>query len=111
MAVVAGMSLFGASMAQAKWHNVAELSADGKDAQEVNLQGEEISQIRIACTEGSIVINDVVVRTGGDGKDAHTVGDRIEAGNAKTIDIGDKVKATGLRISQDGHGKYKVEVK
>ena len=113
--LLAGLVVAGTMTVEAKssrWHKIASLSANGKDAQEVAIPSDRpaISVIRIVVTEGSVIINTIVVRKGND-KDAITVGDRIEKGNFKEISVGDAVPATGLRISHDGRGQYDVEVK
>ncbi|MFH0907957.1 MAG: hypothetical protein V1929_04280 [bacterium] len=113
--LLAGLVVVGALTADAKssrWHKIASLSANGKDAQEVAIPADRpnISVIKFVVTEGSVIINTVVVRVGND-KDAITVGERLEKGESKEITVGDKVKATGLRISHDGRGMYDVEVK
>lgn len=113
--LLAGLVVAGTMTVEAKssrWHKIASLSANGKDAQEVAIPSDRpsISVIRIVVTEGSVIINTIVVRKGND-KDAITVGERIEKGNFKEISVGDAVPATGLRISHDGRGQYDVEVK
>ena len=108
----AGLVMSASSQAIAErknWHEVGSYSVDGKDAIEVAVDRPSVTLIRIVCTEGSVIINTLVVREGG-AKDAHTVGKRIEKDGYEIIEIGES-KATGFRISHDGRGKYKVQVR
>jgi len=100
----------GRAMAESKnWHDLGEYSVDGKDAIEVAVNRPSVTIIRIVCTEGSVIINSLVVREGG-AKDAHSIGKRIEKDKYELLEIGE-TKATGFRISHDGRGKYKVQVR
>jgi hypothetical protein len=91
------------------WHEVGEYHADGKDAIEVQVDRPSVTFIRIVCTDGSVIINTLVVREGNE-KTPHTIGKRLEKGDEETLDIGES-KATGFRISHDGRGTYTVYVK
>ena len=91
------------------WHDVGDYSVDGKDAIEVGVDRPSVTYIRIVCTEGSVIINTLVVRAGG-AKTPHSLAKRIEKGDNEVIEIGE-TKATGFRISHDGRGKYKVQVR
>jgi hypothetical protein len=101
--------LFGSSLAAmaGDWKKVDELTAGG-DAKEVSFD-QEISKIKITCTEGIVIVNTVVVRKGS-AKDPHKLATRIEKDDSREISLGDKTHVTGLRISDDGKGKYRVEV-
>lgn len=98
-----------ASAESKNWHDVGSYAVDGKDAIEVAVDRPSVTLIRIVCTEGSVIINTLVVREGG-AKTPHTVGKRIEKDGYAVIEIGES-KATGFRISHDGRGKYKVQVR
>lgn len=90
------------------WATVAKLSAGGGPKEvEVN---RPVSKIAIKCTEGSVIINTVVVRQGGQ-TTPHRVATRINKGDTQQISIGNKLQVTGLRISDDSNGKYEVRVK
>ena len=96
------------AMADKAGVKVAELTAGG-DAKEVTVD-QPVSKVVITCTEGSVIINTVVVRNGGQST-PHKVGAKINKDESQQITVGDKVACTGLRISDDGTGKYTVRVK
>ncbi len=91
------------------WHKVEEISADGKNAREVAVN-RRTSAVRIKCIEGSVIINTIVRRDGGN-KQSYTVGQRLNKDESRTIEFGDKVNVSGFRISEDGRGRYRIEVK
>lgn len=110
---VAGLVLLGSATVRAdskKWHEIGAYTVDGKDAIEVKIERPNVSQVRLMCTDGRVVINTLVVREGAQ-KTPHTIGRRIEAGDEQIVEVGEKVPATGFRISQDGRGTYKVLVR
>ena len=90
------------------WHKVGSFTAGG-DAKEMGVD-RNCSACLIKVTEGSVIINTVVVREKSS-KDPIKVGERIEKGGSKEIDVGDKLYVKGCRISDDGRGKYDVYVK
>ena len=99
-----------AARAESKnWHDLGEYNVDGKDAIEVQVNRPSVTLIRIVCTEGSVIINTLVVREGGN-KTPHSMGKRIEKDGYEVLEIGE-TKATGFRISHDGRGRYKVQVR
>ena len=104
VAVLMSMSVY-ADKAGVK---VATLTAGG-DAKEVAVN-QQVSKVLIKCTEGSIIINTVAVRDGGN-VTKHTVGARINKDEVQQITVGEKVNCSGLRISDDGRGQYEVRVK
>lgn len=92
------------------WPKVADLQATGKkDAKEISVD-KKTEKIRIKCTDGSVIINTVVVREGA-AKDVHTLGKRLDKDEEIKIDLGSKKHVDGLRISDDGKGSYKVMVR
>lgn len=108
LAVLALVLSAGVASADKAGVKVAELTAGG-DAKEVKVE-QQVSKVVIACTEGSVIINTVVVRNGSQ-TTPHKVGARINKGETQQITVGDKVDCTGLRISDDGRGTYVVRVK
>ena len=113
--LLAGLVVAGTMTVEAKssrWHKIASLSANGKDAQEVAIPSDRpsISVIRIVVTEGSVIINTVVVREGA-AKDIHTLGKRLNKDEEIKIELDGKKHVSGLRISDDGKGSYKVMVR
>lgn len=90
------------------WKKVATLTAGG-EAKEVDIN-QEVSRVMITCTEGSVIVNTVVVREGSK-TTPHRVGARINHKESQQIRIGDKLPVTGLRISDDGRGTYVVKIK
>jgi hypothetical protein len=109
-AVVAAAVLMGGALAARAddWKGVGEQTAGG-EAKELSVD-REITKIRIECVEGSVIVNTVVVRKGGQ-KDPHKLATRIEKGDSREITLESKTKVTGLRISDDGRGRYKVSVR
>ncbi|HMP72996.1 MAG TPA: hypothetical protein PKE55_06985 [Kiritimatiellia bacterium] len=103
-------SWVGVSSAHAErgWTTVATLTAGG-DAKEVTFT-QEVSRVMITCTEGSVIINTVVVREGTK-TTPHRVGTRINKDESQQIRVGDRLNVTGLRISDDGRGEYTVKVR
>ena len=69
-----------------------------------------IRQILIASTSGSVAVNTVVLREGG-AKTPYPVSARIEAGQTRTVDLGGRRKATGIRVSTGGKGTFDVYVR
>ncbi len=108
LAVLAVALFSTVAMADKAGVKVAELTAGG-DAKEVAVS-QPVSKVVITCTEGSVIINTVVVRNGGE-HTPHKVGARINKGEAQQITVGDQVACTGLRISDAGSGTYVVRVK
>jgi len=92
-----------------KFVKLADLSTGG-GAKEVACNADAVSIVRIVCTEGHVIINTVVVREGGK-KTPHTVARRLEKGQNHAIQLGSPRKVTGIRISDDGNGKYVVQVR
>ncbi len=103
------LTIFSATSALAgEWHKVGTFTAGG-DAKEMAVN-RNCSTCLIKVTDGSVVINTVVIREG-DKKTPKTVGRRIEKGDQAEIQVGDKLYVTGFRISDDGRGTYLVYVK
>jgi hypothetical protein len=102
------MWVTGASMADKAGVKVGEFQAGG-DAKEMAVN-QQVSKVIIKCTDGSVIINTVVVRDGGN-KTPHSVGARLNKGDTQQISVGDKVNCSGLRISDAGTGTYVVRVK
>lgn len=96
------------SMAEKSGIKVASLTAGG-DAKEVEVN-QQISKVLLTCTEGSVIINTVVMRDGSN-KTPFTIGTRLNKDEVQQISVGDKVNCSGLRISDDGRGTYDVHVK
>lgn len=90
------------------WHTVAKLDAGG-GPKEVTVN-RPVSKVAIKCTEGGVIINTVVVRQGGN-TTPHRVATRINKDELQQISVGNRIQVTGLRISDDGNGKYEVRVK
>lgn len=102
------LSFAGTAQAKEKWHRVADLKAGG-DAKEVAVN-RQISTVLIRCTEGTVIINTIVIRDGGN-KAPFPVTARINQGEDKTIEVGNERNCSGIRISDDGKGSYVVFVR
>lgn len=103
LVVLAGTSFAG------DFKRIAELTANGAaDAKEVSVN-RKVSKVRIACKEGEVIINTLVVRRGSE-VDRHTVAHKFKPDEKMVIDIGKKVDVTGFRISDDGKGVYYIAV-
>lgn len=90
------------------WQVVAELPAGGP-AKEVAVN-RDVRVIQIECTEGSVIVNTLVVREG-PAKNPITVARRFNQGERQDVDLGGERQVSGLRISDGGRGKYRVRVK
>lgn len=100
----------GATVALAGWGTVAEVTAGSKgDAIELAVN-RAIRTVQIECTEGSVIVNTVVIREGG-AKTPITVARRFNKGDKQDLDLGSVRNVTGLRISNQGPGKFKVHAK
>lgn len=108
MVVLSAVNVAEAKRSGSGWTRVGEY-ASGTSAKEVGV-GREISRVRITCTEGSVIINTVVIRQGGQTTPVR-VARRLATGESHEITVGNKVNVTGLRISDDGRGRYRVEVR
>ncbi len=98
----------GTAEAKSRWHPVGNFKAGG-DGKEVTVE-RQISAILIRCTEGSVIINTIVLREGGN-KNPIAVTARLNAGEDKIVDIGGARMVNGLRVGDDGKGTYTVFVK
>lgn len=96
------------ALAGSGWHRVGTFDAGG-DAKE-SAVNRACSTVLIRVTDGSVVIQTVVVREG-DKKTPHSVGQRLDKGQQREIAIGNNPLVTGLRISDEGRGRYDVFVK
>lgn len=111
VALVAGILLSSVGVQQAeasKWKRVASLSA-GAGAKEVAIN-RDVRDFRIVCTEGSVIINTIVVREGSKTTPV-TIAQRLNKDDKREFSIPAKAYVTGLRISDDGRGQYAVHVK
>ena len=106
--LAAALLVIGATLAAADWKTVAEVTAGG-DAKELAVN-RTIRTVQIECTEGTVIVNTVVIREGA-GKNPITVARRFAKGEKQDIDLGTARQVTGLRISDGGRGKYKVHAK
>jgi len=97
-----------AALAKDKWHKVAELEVTTQGGREIPV-ATDISKIRFYVLEGSVIINGFAIRQGNE-KTSFTVGRRIEKDRSEDIDVGKKTKVTGLVVSEDGKGKYRIYV-
>lgn len=90
------------------WQLLAEQTTGG-DAKEL-VVNRMIRAVQIECSEGSVIVNTVVIREGGS-KNPITVARRFNQGEKQDIDLGSVRMVTGLRISDGGRGKYKINTK
>ena len=63
----------------------------------------------IAATSGTVSVNTMVLREGG-AKKSYTVSARLAAGQTRTIELGGRHQATGIRVSTGGKGTFDVYV-
>lgn len=106
--VAMAVAVLGAMTAQAEWNTVSEVTAGG-DAKELAVN-RSIRTVEIECTEGTVIVNTLVVREGG-AKTPITVARSFKAGDKQSLDLGSVRQVTGFRISDGGKGRYKVHVK
>lgn len=86
---------------------VSQFNAAGS-AKEVNFNGGGYSQCKIECIGGRVGLNTVVIRRGGK-KQSVTARTTLTRGQEWSVPI-DRA-ATGIRISDNGGGTYKVWVR
>lgn len=108
LAMALAILLAGSTAAMAGWKTIGEYTSGG-DAKELAVN-RTIRTVQIECTDGSVIVNTVVVREGA-AKDPITVARRFNKGEKQDLDLGHDRNATGLRISDGGKGRYKVHVK
>ncbi|HHX97378.1 MAG: hypothetical protein WAQ74_01305 [Kiritimatiellia bacterium] len=106
--LIAALVTLGALSASAGWKVVAEVTAGG-DAKELAVN-RTIRTVQIECTDGTVVVNTVVIREGA-AKEPITVARRFNKGDKQDLDLGRSRNVTGLRISDSGKGRYKVHAK
>ena len=90
-----------------KWYLMGQLRAGG-DAKEVIVR-REISRFRLRCIRESAIFNTVVVRRG-EAKKPVELRLRLTRDQEHVQELGKKGFVTGLRISDDGAGTYRVYV-
>ncbi len=96
------------ALAGSGWHKVGEFDSGG-DGKEVAVD-RTCSQCLIKVKEGSVIINTITVREGGN-KTPHKIGKRLNKGEDEVVQIGDKIPVKSMRIGDDGRGHYEVYVK
>jgi hypothetical protein len=96
-----------ATTARAGWETVAEVTAGGA-AKELAVD-RALRTVQIECTEGTVIVNTVTIREG-EAKNPVSVGKAFAKGETRNIDLGYERPVTGLRISDGGQGRYKVNV-
>ena len=106
--VVASLALSGATMAKDKWHMVGEFQVTAAGAREITV-GSDVSKVRFYVVEGSVIINTFVVRQGST-TTSYTVGRKLQKDESHDVDVGSKSGVSGLRVSEDGRGKYRIYV-
>ncbi len=99
---------FSPAMGAPKWISIGEFQAGG-DGKVAAYNG-PVSVCRIVCTDGSVIVNTVIVLEG-QKKTPISVGVRIPAGQMHEIVLpGGHRTVTGFRISDNARGKYRLEV-
>ena len=106
--LVAAMAAISATVALADWSTVAEVTAGG-EAKEL-VVNRNIRVVQIECTEGTVIVNTVVIREG-TSKNPVSVARAFTQGQKQDIDLGSERQVTGLRISDGGQGKHKIHAK
>jgi hypothetical protein len=91
-----------------KFRRVAELEAGG-GVKEIAVD-RDAAYCMIRVMDGTVIINTIVVREGSK-TTPHTVAAKLNKGDKKVVDIGPRRRITGLRISDDGRGKYRIYLK
>ena len=107
-ALVAAVVMSAATVQAGEWRKKAELTAGG-DGKEVAV-GVNIKDVMIRCMEGSVVINTIWERNGGQ-KTQHKVTRTLNKGEDHILKLGESRMVTGLRIGDGGKGTYRVFVR
>jgi hypothetical protein len=96
------------SLVSADWTRVGEARAGG-DAKEFSISG-RADTVRIICLEGTVIINTLVVREGGE-REHFPVTRRLNAGESVDVPLNRQRNITGFRISDGGRGRYEVQMR
>ena len=102
--------VLGATMAQAGWKTISEITATDKSEARELAVNRTIRTVQIECTEGSVIVMTLWVREGG-AKTEIRVARQFSKGDKQDFDLGQDRNATGFRISDKGPGKYKIHVR
>ncbi len=106
--VMVALSLGGSAMAKDKWHMVGEFDVTSVNAREISV-GSDVSKVRFYVVDGGVIINTFVVRQGST-TTSYTVGRKLQKDQSQDVDVGSKSGVTGLRVSEDGRGRYRIYV-
>lgn len=101
---VVGMS---ATSAQADWKIRGDKLSAQSDAKELKFEG-NIVQVMITCQQAPVIINTVVLRLADGGTENIRVAKQFAHGEKHILRLGNRRRVVGLRISDDGDGKYRV---
>ncbi len=97
-----------APVAQAEWETVAEVTAGG-EAKDVAL-ARTVRVLQIECTEGVVTVDALTVREG-EAENPIGISRQFHPGETQDVDLGYDRQVTGLRIRDDGTGKYRIHAK
>ena len=98
-----------AGQAVAAWDKAGVYSAMGSDSAEVRLGAASVSEVRFTCTQGSVTIKSIVVKTR-DNEATVDVNERMSEGDTKDVSLRYHLGITGLTIKHEGSGKYQVDL-
>ena len=102
--------VLGATMAQADWKTISEITATDKSEARELAVNRTIRTVQIECTEGSVIVMTLWVREGG-AKTEIRVARQFAKGEKQDIDLSHVRNVTGFRISDKGPGKYVIRAK
>lgn len=97
-----------AAMARGEWQVVGEITAGGA-ASTLALE-RDVRVVQIECLESPLRVETLWILEG-EAENPVTVARDFQPGETQTIDLGYDRPVTGLRIQDQGEGKYKVSVK
>ena len=104
---MAMLALGAATALAGDWKTVVDVVATDKaEARELTVN-RTIHAVRIACIEGSVIVNTLWVREGA-AKSEIRVARKFNKGDMQEFDLGGEKNVTGFRISDKGPGTYKI---
>ena len=102
--------VLGATMAQADWKTISEITATDKSEARELAVNRSIQKVRFECKEGSVIVMTMWVREGA-AKTEYRVARQLAPGEKYDVDLGQTRNATAFRISDKGPGRYKIGVR
>ena len=103
------LGLLPAEAKKGEWTEVKDFEAGG--AAKVIEMNRTVKLVRFTCLKGSVTIKTLIVRDAEMKRTSFRIAKTLNKGDEPlAVMIGDQVKVTSLRISDEGEGTYRVEL-